>query len=140
MVTIDVFGFSDSRFLVAQRIRQTVFIGEQGVTAEEEFDEFDATTTHFLLCQDEVPVGAGRVFKDGHLGRIAVLKSARGLGFGRLIVEAMVEFLIKSGVSTAILGSQIQAVGFYERLGFIPFGSPFVEAGILHQNMKKELL
>ena len=140
MIKIEMFESTDPRFETVCQIRTVVFMNEQGATVDEEFDEFDATTTQFLLLDDGVAVGVGRLFEDGHLGRLAILKRFRCKGYGRLLVQAMLDVLITKGVETAVLGAQVHAVGFYEQFGFAVYGEPFVEAGINHRSMKKSLI
>ncbi|MGD9859988.1 MAG: GNAT family N-acetyltransferase [Marinobacterium sp.] len=120
-------------------IRETVFVQEQGVPAELEYDGLDASAMHVLACVDDQPVGTGRILSDGHIGRIAVLNSHRGQGIGAGIVQALTEQAAAAGHQRVYLGAQLHATGFYERLGFAPYGETFMDAGIEHIHMEKHL-
>ncbi len=121
-------------------IRRRVFVDEQQVPEEIELDGVDPDCTH-LLATDAggAPVGTARMQRDGHVGRIAVLPSWRGRGIGARLVEALVSRARETGLEQVDLNSQLQAVGFYEKLGFRARGGVFVEAGIDHQNMVRSL-
>ena len=121
-------------------IRYDVFVVEQNVPVELERDELDATALHFLGRVDDVPTGTARiVVKDdtGKIGRVAVLKAARGNGLGTALVRTCLDELRKTpGVMRAALGAQLDALGFYERLGFVAYGDVFDDAGIDHRMME----
>jgi len=74
---------------------------------------------------------------DGHIGRLAVLKEHREKGHGTCAVVALVDEAKRLGITRVFLGAQMQAVGFYEKLGFSTCGDPFLEAGIEHVEMEK---
>ncbi|MBP0049875.1 GNAT family N-acetyltransferase [Marinobacterium sp. AK62] len=120
-------------------IRETVFVGEQEVPPELEFDGLDTCALHVLAYVDDQPVGTGRVLDDGHIGRVAVLKDFRGLGVGAGIVNALAEEAKGAGCERAYLGAQLQAVPFYRKLGYTPYGEEFMDAGIPHIHMEKWL-
>ena len=121
-------------------IRRVVFIEEQNVPVELELDGRDADCRH-LLARDAAgrAVGTARMLPDGHLGRIAVLKDCRGRGVGARLVEAMIAQARAAGLRAVDLDAQVDAVGFYVKLGFAPRGEVFLEAGIRHQNMQRAL-
>ena len=125
---------------VSLSIRYDVFVVEQNVPVELERDELDATALHFLGRVDDVPTGTARiVVKDdtGKIGRVAVLKAARGNGLGTALVRTCLDELRKTpGVMRAALGAQLDALGFYERLGFVAYGDVFDDAGIDHRMME----
>ena len=125
---------------VSLSIRYDVFVVEQNVPVELERDELDATALHFLGRVDDVPTGTARiVVKDdtGKIGRVAVLKAARGNGLGTALVRTCLDELRKTpGVIRAALGAQLDALGFYERLGFVAYGDVFDDAGIDHRMME----
>ena len=125
---------------VSLSIRYDVFVVEQNVPVELERDELDATALHFLGRVDDVPTGTARiVVKDdtGKIGRVAVLKAARGKGLGTALVRTCLDELRKTpGVMRAALGAQLDALGFYERLGFVAYGDVFDDAGIDHRMME----
>ncbi|WP_280354768.1 GNAT family N-acetyltransferase [Nocardia otitidiscaviarum] len=127
----------------AYAIRMAVFVEEQGVPAEIELDELDATADHFLARLDGEPIGAGRLTRRddiGVLGRLAVAKRARGTGLGAALVRAIEERACERGLVAVELHAQTQAQGFYERLGYTAFGEPdWEDAGIEHIWMRKTL-
>jgi len=120
----------------AKPIRFTVFVDEQRVPAEIELDEHDADCVHALAYVDGRAVGTGRLLPDGHIGRMAVLKSARGQGIGKALLRALVEAARRRGDREVLLSSQVHAVGFYRAEGFEPEGPVYEEAGIPHQAMR----
>ena len=126
----------------AAAIRARVFVEEQGVPVELELDELDATADHFLALVEDEPMGAGRLLRSGDigiLGRLAVLKQARGTGVGLALVKAIEDRAIELGLSAIELHSQTQACGFYERIGYRRYGEEDYDAGIPHVWMRKQL-
>lgn len=124
-------------------IRRTVFIEEQGVDEALEIDGEDPNCVHFLGELNEQPVATLRIKTIGpavKIQRVAVLKDYReGCGFGRGIMEAALDWARDNGYEKAVLGAQVEVIGFYEKLGFEPFDDQYEEAGIIHQNMSLEL-
>lgn len=124
----------------AQRVRETVFVVEQGVPPEIELDEWDERCDHALAYDpDGRVVGTGRLLPDGHLGRMAVLREARGQGVGSCLLAALMARARARGMGRVILNAQIHAVSFYARFGFAVEGATFIEAGIPHVTMAREL-
>lgn len=123
----------------ASEIRRIVFIVEQQVPQEEEWDGRDALCLHFLIRHQGRALGTARLLPDGHLGRVAVLEEGRGLGLGRRLVEAAIEAARRQGHAHLELAAQLQAIPFYERLGFTAYGDEFLDAGIPHRNMSLPL-
>ncbi len=117
-------------------VRRAVFIDEQGVPEAVEVDGRDAGAWH-LLARDAagLPVGCARLLPDAHIGRMAVLRGARGQGVGRCLLEAAVQLGQRLGMAQLHLHAQVQARGFYEAAGFIAEGDAFLEAGIAHVAM-----
>lgn len=121
-------------------IRRTVFIDEQGVPEDLEWDEHDAASVHFLaIADDATSIGCARLLPDGHLGRMAVLPPWRGRGIGRALLEAAVATARMRGHAMLQLSAQTHAAGFYTRAGFITVGAEYEEAGIPHVAMQKDL-
>ncbi|QGG56542.1 GNAT family N-acetyltransferase [Paenibacillus sp. B01] len=127
-------------------IRKEVFVVEQGVSPEEEWDLYDASPDsclHLLLLDEEgAAVGTGRVkpFDDGmaKLQRIAVLAGRRGRGTGAALVRAMEDAARERGYAGAVLDAQCQAEGFYAKLGYEPVSPDiFLDAGIPHVRMSR---
>ncbi|MBB3229354.1 GNAT family N-acetyltransferase [Halomonas stenophila] len=123
----------------ATQIRRIVFIEEQAVPRDEEWDGRDPDCVHFLAWHDGVAVGTARLLPDGHIGRVAVLEAARGLGIGVALMEAAIEAARRRGFAAVELAAQTHALAFYERLGFRAEGEVFLEAGIPHRNMVRRL-
>jgi predicted GNAT family N-acyltransferase len=121
-------------------LREQVFIIEQGVPRELEWDGEDEASSHFLACNEAgQPLGCARLLPTGQIGRMAVLKEQRGSGLGmRLLLEA-IEHAKRLGFRRVSLHAQTHAAGFYLKAGFSPVGDEFMEAGIPHQAMELEL-
>ncbi|MBX3616364.1 GNAT family N-acetyltransferase [Nitrosomonas sp.] len=122
---------------VLRVIRTAVFIQEQQVPEELEWDEFDAVSVHALAFDIAgQPVGAARLLPDGHIGRMAVLKQWRGKGFGSALLRALLQELRQRQQKKAMLNAQTYAVAFYEKFGFKVCSGEFMEAGIPHVQME----
>ncbi|ANB18356.1 GNAT family N-acetyltransferase [Dokdonella koreensis] len=121
-------------------VREQVFIVEQRVPAEEEWDALDPLSYHVLArdAQDR-PVGTGRLTPDRHIGRIAVLSEWRGRGVGLAIMRALLDRAAERGDETVELHAQDHAIAFYEALGFAIEGEGFEECGIPHHRMWRTL-
>ncbi|MBO1511037.1 GNAT family N-acetyltransferase [Metabacillus bambusae] len=125
-------------------IRKEVFVGEQGVQLEDEFDEYDTLDgqcEHILVYYNEQPVGTGRIrVLDGfgNLERICILEPFRKFGLGKIIISALEEIAEEKGVLQVKLHGQTQAEGFYKKLGYRTSSNIFMEDGIPHILMLKE--
>lgn len=119
-------------------IRGRVFINEQNVPWEEEYDHNDYTATLFNAYEDEKVVGAARLYA-GKIGRIAVLSDYRGQGIGSSLVERCEKAAIEQGFTKVKLAAQLESIPFYEKQGYTFYGDIFLDAGIPHRNMKKLL-
>lgn len=121
-------------------VRIAVFVVEQRIPEELEWDADDARSLH-ALAEDEAgnAIGCGRLLRDGHIGRMAVLVPWRGRGVGGALLERLVALARERGHRRAVLNAQTQAMPFYARHGFAPEGAPFAEAGIPHQAMARTL-
>ena len=121
-------------------LRYSVFVEEQNVPVELERDALDATAVHLLARVGGVPMGTARiVLKDGtgKIGRVCVVKDARGTGLGAALIREALDMLRAApGITRAALGAQLDALGFYERFGFTAYGDVFDDAGIDHQMME----
>ncbi|WP_342561338.1 GNAT family N-acetyltransferase [Paenibacillus sp. FSL R7-0345] len=126
-------------------IRKKVFVEEQGVPLADEFDAFDALDSqcrHILAYYDGQPVGTGRIRAfdgKGKLERICILAPYRKFGIGKLIISSLEELAAERGFTAVKLHGQTQAKGFYEKLGYQPASAEFMEDGIPHIVMSKEL-
>jgi len=123
-----------------QAIRGAVFIEEQGVPKEIEWDGEDDVSHHFMAINEAGQrVGCGRLLPNGRIGRMAVLPEYRGQGIGRQILDAAVARASELGFRRVTLHAQLAVVDFYRKAGFLPEGDEFSEAGIQHQAMALEL-
>ena len=122
-----------------QQVRREVFIVEQKVPEEEEWDDDDQVCIHVLATRNREPVGTGRISPAGKIGRIAVLSEFRGRGIGDRILQMLIEQAYHRGLIEVTLHAQVQAVPFYEKRGFHLQGGVFDEAGIPHRRMRKAL-
>jgi len=121
-------------------IRERVFIHEQGVPVELEWDGLDSACAHVLAWNDRgEAIGTARMQQNGTIGRMAVLKGWRGRGVGRALLQTLLDLATRRGLSRVTLSAQTHALGFYERAGFDVVGEPFIDAGIPHRKMVKEL-
>lgn len=123
----------------ASEIRRVVFLEEQRVPLEEEWDGRDPECRHFLALLDGRAVGTARLLPDAHIGRVAVLAEARGTGVGAALMRASIETAHRLGHPAVELAAQTHALDFYARLGFEAYGPEFLDAGILHRNMRLTL-
>jgi predicted GNAT family N-acyltransferase len=120
---------------VLERIRRVVFIEEQRVPEADEWDGEDEASVHVLARLNRDPVGTGRLNPAGKIGRIAVIAGLRGRGVGTRILLRLLEEARRLGIREPFLHAQVQAVPFYEKLGFSSQGGEFDEAGIPHVRM-----
>lgn len=124
----------------AQPLRIEVFVNEQHVPLELEWDEYDAASVHALALDGAGrPVGTGRLLPDGHIGRMAVLRFARGSGAGSAILSALIQHAKNRGDRELVLNAQVHAEAFYARHGFAREGEEFLDAGIPHIRMRRLL-
>ncbi|HEU4622603.1 MAG TPA: GNAT family N-acetyltransferase [Burkholderiaceae bacterium] len=124
----------------ARPIRLDVFVREQHVPVELEWDGIDEQCTHAIAYDAHgQPVGTGRLVPDGHIGRMAVLKNARGQGHGGRILEALVALARSRGHREVVLSAQTHARDFYERHGFVARGDEYLDADIAHIEMRRLL-
>lgn len=131
-------GTWDELGTVAKPVREAVFVAEQGVPLALEWDEFDAVSLHVVARDSQdVVIGTGRLLPDGHIGRLAVLANWRGKDVGRALMERLIEEAAKKQLHPLLLHAQVQALGFYEKLGFVAEGPTFMEAGIPHRLMRR---
>lgn len=121
-------------------VRRVVFIEEQNVPPELEWDDADERAYHVLAtAADGTPVGTARLKLDCHIGRMAVVRAWRGRGVGGTMLHALIDFAQKEGCSVVRLHAQTHALGFYSRYGFEAVGEEFEEAGIAHRAMQLTL-
>ncbi len=122
------------------RLREEVFVVEQGVPLEIELDDDDARSIHVVARVGREVVGTGRLAVNGatgKIGRMAVRRAHRGKGLGQSLMKKFLEIARQKALDRLILHAQEHAVGFYEKAGFQIDGAPFEEAGILHRRMAR---
>ena len=124
-------------------IRTVVFVEEQNVPIEEEIDGLDPEADQYLLRVDNTPAATARVrYPDNvaKIERVAVLKGNRGLNIGRRLMDFLMKDIKNTpNVKYMKLGAQVQVIPFYEKLGFHSYGDEFLDAGIRHRWMKRDL-
>ena len=121
-------------------VREAVFIREQGVPAELEWDGLDENARHALaLSHQGDAIGCGRIFSDGHIGRIAVLPQWRKKKVGTAIMEALLDYAQEHDYKQVNVDAQTHAVPFYRSFGFAAQGKEFMDAGLPHIKMTLQL-
>lgn len=120
-----------------RRIRDAVFIAEQAVPPELEWDGEDEHAIHFLAEERGYAVGTARLLPDGHVGRVSVLKDWRGLKVGEKLMQAVINEAEQRGLHQQKLTAQVHATAFYERLGFKVVSEEYLDAGIPHVDMER---
>ncbi|RQG90966.1 GNAT family N-acetyltransferase [Natrarchaeobius chitinivorans] len=122
-------------------VRQDVFVDEQGVDEDVEYDEYDTDAVHFVAYDDGEPVGAARLREledgGGKVERVAVKRAHRNEGIGRALMDVLEREANSRGITSFTLHSQTHAADFYRRLGYERHGPEFDEAGIPHVEMRK---
>ena len=123
-------------------LRFAVFVDEQNVPEEIERDALDDVAIHLLAMDGDRPVGTARIVAaDGvaKIGRVCVLAGDRGRGIGVRLIEAAHDAARARGLARAKLGAQVTALQFYERLGYAAYGDVFVDGGMDHRMMARDL-
>lgn len=135
---IDFFYCGDDRYSEVKKIRTEVFTNEQGADASGEFDLYDETALFALLYENGKAVAAARIAyiqNNVKIGRIAVLKSCRGRGYGAVIVKAVMQRAFDDGARRVFVDAQNYAVPFYEKLGFSVIADEITDRGLAHMPM-----
>lgn len=121
-------------------IRRRVFIEEQQVPEDMEWDGLDAMAIHVLGRTDNGPAcGTARMLPDGRIGRMAVLPAYRNRGLGSALLQKLMVLAVDAGLEQLSLHAQIRAIPFYRHHGFEARGNEFSEAGIPHRLMQHRL-
>ena len=137
--TISILAW-DKALPLARPVREKVFVEEQNVPRELEWDEWDERCDHAVACDSGGrAIGTARLAPDGRLGRMAVLRECRGRGVGAALLEALLGRARELSLSRVSLHAQTHAAGFYRRFGFSERGGEFLEAGLPHFEMTLEL-
>ncbi|VAW70616.1 GNAT family acetyltransferase YjcF [hydrothermal vent metagenome] len=118
-------------------IRRKVFIIEQNVPEELEWDEDDLTCQHIIALDNSgSAVATGRIKADGHIGRMAVLKACRNSGIGTSVLNELITIAKNRKLNAVYLHAQTSAIAFYEKQGFKISSDEFMDAGIPHKTMQ----
>jgi len=120
-------------------VRRAVFVAEQGIPADLEWDEWDERSVHAVLYRNGQPVATGRLLPDAHIGRMAVLRAWRRQGLGALVLQRLVEEAARRGEAEVELSAQSYVCDFYAAHGFEAFGEEFLDVGIPHRKMRRRL-
>lgn len=124
----------------AAAVRQEVFVQEQGVPLDLDMDQNDADALHAVVRNPEgLAVATARLLDDGYIGRMAVLRTWRSQGVGRLMLQALLQVARERGLDRVCLSAQVHARGFYEAAGFQAYGEPYMDAGMAHIGMLRHL-
>ncbi len=134
-IKINTVDFNQN-FAEIKKIRTDVFIKEQNVPIELEWDEFDNDSIHILAYYDNKAVATARLLPDGHIGRMSVLKAYRHRSIGKQMLRFLIDVAEKSTINKICLSAQEQAVGFYEKYGFTIISDIYLDAGIPHYDMQ----
>ncbi len=134
--TVSLVSWHDGEPLL-RAIREAVFIREQHVPEELEWDGQDEASRHALvLSQNGDAIGCGRILPNGHIGRMAVLPQWRKQMVGTAIMEALLEEARSRGYKEVDIDAQTFAIPFYHKFGFVEHGKEFMDAGMPHKKMK----
>jgi len=120
-------------------LRHRVFVVGQDVPEELERDELDEVADHAVALDGDELVGTGRLLPSGTIGRMAVAPDRRGEGIGAAVLAALEQRARERGYAEVSLHAQLHAVGFYGKAGYVPYTDVYLEAGIEHRSMNKEL-
>lgn len=121
---------------ILSELRRHVFIEEQRVPEELEWDGADEAAQHWLALREGEPIGTARLLRNGHIGRMAVLAHGRGRGIGSALLQAAVAAARAAQQREVYLHAQTHALPFYQRAGFTAEGPEFIDAGIPHRTMR----
>lgn len=131
-----------SELPLCHAVRHAVFVLGQDVPPELEIDGLDPVALHLLALHDDTPVGTARL-RDVHghakIERVAVLAAHRGEGLGLALMHTLHAEAVRLGYTSAELHAQVQVVPFYEALGYVAHGERFLDAGIWHLAMTRDL-
>lgn len=127
--------------MALSQIRREVFIEEQDVPEELEWDGLDPECRHVLAIDSDsgLPVGTGRLVGDGQIGRMAILKGYRRHGIGHKILQQLIKLARQDRHAEVYLHAQLYVVDFYQQANFEASGETFMDAGIPHVKMSLRL-
>lgn len=138
--TVSLVSWHDGEPLL-RAIREAVFVREQSIPEELEWDGMDVGCRHALaLSLNGEAIGCGRIQANGHIGRIAVLPQWRNQRVGTAIMESLLDEARARGYREVDVDAQTYAIPFYHIFGFVEYGEEFMDAGLPHKKMKLKLL
>lgn len=120
-------------------VREPVFVIEQEVKPDFEWDEIDAVAIHLLALADDEPIGCARIINHRKIGRMAVLKTWRGQGVGQALLQEAIKICQAYGSKTINLTAQTHAISFYKQAGFVEISGVYQDANIPHVDMQLDL-
>lgn len=120
----------------AKLIREQVFIQEQQIAVEDEWDGEDTVSLHFVVYDQDQPIATARLLQNNSVGRVAVLRSYRGVGIGKLLMERIIQQAKHEQRKFLKLSSQVHAIQFYAALDFKVEGEQYLDCGIPHIDMR----
>lgn len=120
-------------------VREPVFVVEQEVKPDFEWDDIDAVAIHLLALANHEPVGCARVINHKKIGRMAVLKNWRGHGVGQALLREAIHICKANGTKTINLTAQTHAITFYKQAGFVEISGVYQDANIPHVDMQLDL-
>lgn len=123
----------------AKHIREQVFILEQEIAPEDEWDDQDPISIHFVVYDGVLPIATARLLVDDHIGRVAVLAAYRSQGIGKLVMQQIIALAQQQQRKELVLSSQVHATEFYSGLGFQVQGESYLDCGIPHVDMSMRL-
>ncbi len=141
MIEVRLAGPADMPALLA--LRHEVFVVEQHVPVEEEYDALDATCEHAVGLVDGVARATGRLLAPNDrvavVGRMAVAANARGTGLGARVLAVLERRAAQRDADVVELHAQVTAIGFYAKQGYTAYGPVYLDAGIEHRDMRKDV-
>ncbi len=138
MIELSITSWAEAQNLV-KSLRYQVFVIEQKVPEDMEWDEFDQIAWHAIVTADNQTIGTGRLiinYRVAKIGRMAVQSSRRNQGIGKSILKSLIQTAKEKGAQECILHAQTHAIAFYAKEDFEPHGPIFDEAGIPHVEMR----
>lgn len=118
-----------------RQVRTVVFIEEQSVTPEFEWDDIDSTAVHLLAMYNNQAIGCLRIIHYAKIGRMAVLKPWRGMGVGKMLLNEAIEICRQYGSKQIVLSAQTHAIHFYQQAGFQMTSGEYTDVHIPHVDM-----
>ena len=133
-------GHKDELFAVAGKIREDVFLTEQGFSTE--YDDIDKIAYHFVAYDGDMPIATARLYGDEnpyHIGRVAVVREYRSKGIGTYVMKEAEKFAKEQGISSLVLSAQVRASAFYRKCGYNEYGDEYMDEFCPHIDMLKKL-